>query len=253
MDDRHKPDAECTARARALIARAAKGVEQNRGSMVPGRRQTTIARDEHVCLTPPEPPVSPAAVQHLSAQWSALATRPDSAPLGPRRVLIVEDNPLSRNALRFLLERQGHQVDVAATGPEAVRVGVFRPPGKYRDMRDKWVHEDNLINHRVTWLHYSQTLLFAVYGVLMTVTPPSEHLEKAKTILRWLPWFGILVTCLIFLAVAGAVIAQCTILADVKAESKPYVRKWLTQLGYVPPLALHLLFIASWLFVRFSG
>ena len=79
-------------------------------------------------LTPPEPPASPAAVQHLSAQWSALATRPDSAPLGPRRVLIVEDNPLGRDALRFLLERQGHQVDVAANGPEALRVGVSRPP-----------------------------------------------------------------------------------------------------------------------------
>jgi two-component system, sensor histidine kinase len=43
-------------------------------------------------------------------------------------VLIVEDNPLSRDALRFLLERQGHRVDVAATGPEGVQVGVSRPP-----------------------------------------------------------------------------------------------------------------------------
>src|SRR5215470_7843527 len=49
------------------------------------------------------------------------------APLGARRVLIVEDNPHSRDSLRYLLERQGHHVDVAATGPEGVRVGVSRP------------------------------------------------------------------------------------------------------------------------------
>ena len=64
----------------------------------------------------------------MSAHLSSKTARPDSAPLGPRRVLIVEDNPLCRDALRFLLERQGHQVDVAATGPEAVWVGVARPP-----------------------------------------------------------------------------------------------------------------------------
>jgi DNA-binding response OmpR family regulator len=72
----------------------------------------------------------------LLAAWSAtlyvpltkIAARQDDAPLGPRHVLIVEDNPLSRDALRFLLERQGHQVDVAATGPEGLEAGVSRPP-----------------------------------------------------------------------------------------------------------------------------
>jgi CheY-like chemotaxis protein len=43
-------------------------------------------------------------------------------------VLIVEDNKDSRESLRFLLERLGHQVDVAATGPEGIQVGVSRPP-----------------------------------------------------------------------------------------------------------------------------
>jgi DNA-binding response OmpR family regulator len=41
-------------------------------------------------------------------------------------VLIVEDNRLSRDSLRYLLERLGHRVDVAATGQEGVRVGVSR-------------------------------------------------------------------------------------------------------------------------------
>jgi DNA-binding response OmpR family regulator len=42
-------------------------------------------------------------------------------------VLIVEDNPHSRDSLRYLLECQGHHVDVAATGPEGVQIGVTRP------------------------------------------------------------------------------------------------------------------------------
>jgi CheY-like chemotaxis protein len=42
-------------------------------------------------------------------------------------VLIVEDNPDSRESLRFLLARFGHQVDTAATGPEGVRLGVAHP------------------------------------------------------------------------------------------------------------------------------
>src|SRR5262249_42979053 len=49
-------------------------------------------------------------------------------PTGPRRVLVVEDNPDSRESLRFLLERWGHWVDVAATGPDGLRLGTMKPP-----------------------------------------------------------------------------------------------------------------------------
>lgn len=37
------------------------------------------------------------------------------------------------------------------------------------DLREKWTHEDDLINHRITWLFVSQTLLFAGYGLLLQV------------------------------------------------------------------------------------
>lgn len=32
-------------------------------------------------------------------------------------------------------------------------------------IRELYVHEDELINHRMTWLGVTQTLLFAAYGV----------------------------------------------------------------------------------------
>jgi CheY-like chemotaxis protein len=39
-----------------------------------------------------------------------------TGPTAPRRILIVEDNPDSRNTLRVLLELWGHQVEVAEDG-----------------------------------------------------------------------------------------------------------------------------------------
>src|SRR5262249_9225160 len=87
MDDRHDPDADCV-----LFTRVA----------------------EH-------------GVWPMTSRCETIASCPGEAPLGLRRVLIVEDNPRSRDLLRCLLERQGHHVDVAATGREGVRVGVSRP------------------------------------------------------------------------------------------------------------------------------
>jgi CheY-like chemotaxis protein len=39
----------------------------------------------------------------------------------------VEDNPDSRESLRFLLEALGHRVDSAADGLEGVKAGVLCP------------------------------------------------------------------------------------------------------------------------------
>lgn len=43
-----------------------------------------------------------------------------------------------------------------------------QPPGSfiYADLREKWKHEDDLINQRVTWLINSQVFLFAAFGAL---------------------------------------------------------------------------------------
>jgi len=37
----------------------------------------------------------------------------------------------------------------------------------YSDLREKWKHEDDLINQRVTWLIQSQAFLFTAFGVLV--------------------------------------------------------------------------------------
>ena len=47
---------------------------------------------------------------------------------GCRRVLVVDDNEDAREALRFLLEDEGHQVHTAADGPEALSVAASFVP-----------------------------------------------------------------------------------------------------------------------------
>jgi len=38
---------------------------------------------------------------------------------------------------------------------------------KQEEGREKWIHEDNLLNHRLTWLGLTQTLLFAALGLVI--------------------------------------------------------------------------------------
>src|SRR5438445_493799 len=46
----------------------------------------------------------------------------------PRRVLVIEDNPDARNALRALLEVWGHQVEVAEDGPRGFEMALASRP-----------------------------------------------------------------------------------------------------------------------------
>jgi CheY-like chemotaxis protein len=54
---------------------------------------------------------------------NAPAERQPSAAAGEggRRVLVVDDNADAREALRFLLEDEGHEVRTAGDGPDALR------------------------------------------------------------------------------------------------------------------------------------
>jgi CheY-like chemotaxis protein len=55
----------------------------------------------------------------------SLSTSPASPPC---RVLIVEDNPDSRESLRWLLEMWGHQVEVAEDGQRGVAKALHWKP-----------------------------------------------------------------------------------------------------------------------------
>ena len=50
------------------------------------------------------------------------------APSAGRSILIIEDHDDAREALRALLELEGHRVAAAATGPRGLELAVQQPP-----------------------------------------------------------------------------------------------------------------------------
>ena len=67
---------------------------------------------------------------------------------------------------------------------------------QWRALREQWTHEDNLVNHRMSWLILSEGLLFTAYG------------SHAATRISWLAWgfpfFGMTVAALIGVAIFTA-------------------------------------------------
>ncbi len=57
-----------------------------------------------------------------------MAPPPLPAAITPRRVLVVEDNPDTREAIRFVLRAWGHYVEAAADGEQGVATALaWRP------------------------------------------------------------------------------------------------------------------------------
>lgn len=61
-------------------------------------------------------------------------------------------------------------------------------------LRELWVHEDNLLNHRVTWLVTSEGLLLTAFGIFLQVPSTAWSFLAACTLQQWFPWIGILLS-----------------------------------------------------------
>jgi signal transduction histidine kinase/CheY-like chemotaxis protein len=64
----------------------------------------------------------------LQSAHEAAETAPRAAEPARRRILLVEDNPDTREVLQIALEESGHEVAVAADGDEAVRLATGGRP-----------------------------------------------------------------------------------------------------------------------------
>ncbi len=130
-------------------------------------------------------------------------------------------------------------------------------PNSYTDRREKWVHEDDLLNHRMNWLLASQGLMFAGYAVIIKLEADVPNCEDMAgrvksfigTATRWLPWLGIS-TCLVVLSgVVGACLAMWKLR---EPTEKPYVGTLASTLGIVPSLFLPILFLLAWVLMMRS-
>lgn len=93
---------------------------------------------------------------------------------------------------------------------------AFEHLDTYKALRDKWVHEDNVVNHRLTWLIVSQAMLMAAYGWSL-----ASQNQKTLKLLILIPIFGILFTLAIGASIIASVIAQNRITRFEGVESWP--------------------------------
>ncbi len=118
--------------------------------------------------------------------------------------------------------------------------------GSYQDLREKWVHEDNLVDHRLTWLLVSQTLMFAGYGVLLDSLarcPSANQASHIKRLLTYLPVFGIVTSLLILGSIAAALWAMIILR---KRNPDLDVYRGATVLGSLASIGLPLVFAFAW-------
>jgi uncharacterized membrane protein len=117
----------------------------------------------------------------------------------------------------------------------------------YQDLREKWVHEDDLLNHRVTWLLLSQTLLFAAYGVCLAAPTDPKFPQEIERLVAVIPLLGITLAVAVSAAIASAYFAQKSLehLA-VEPLSVPSVHNWV---GHSSILVYPVFFILAWAIV----
>ncbi|MCP4367136.1 MAG: hypothetical protein GY797_03320 [Deltaproteobacteria bacterium] len=133
-----------------------------------------------------------------------------------------------------------------------------------KQVYDRWTHEDNLINHRLTWLLTSQTIFFSGYGLILRYGLIKENIagNQLDIVLKLIPYLGISTGLLVFFAILAAV----KILHKLKKTNKfngksngqqsknlNYNHYEISNFsffgGLVPPLIIPTLFVGSWIFL----
>ena len=131
-------------------------------------------------------------------------------------------------------------------------------PKAFSVFREKWVHEDNLINHRLNWLIMTQTILFAAYGLLLGTGAEqqieqqiSKYQNQIDRVIEALPIIGILVSFLILLGIVGAVGAMYELRKSRTAQVEKMdidTALWTSILGQVTGVLMPVAFIGGWLY-----
>ena len=109
--------------------------------------------------------------------------------------------------------------------------------------RDRWWHEDNLINHRLNWLLTAQIALFAGYGWIIEKITETGHDLLLYGHFVWLfPLFGFISALAFLVSIISAIKVQTRIAAQFPEINFP-VDKW----EWVAPIVIPLLFLLAWI------
>lgn len=126
-------------------------------------------------------------------------------------------------------------------------------PSEEEARRSMWVHEDELINHRLNWLLVSQGLLFAAYGILLEITaaPNSSASQPSAlaALLELLPLLGIVTSLAILFGVGAALVAMAILYCrakDAKSRATLHVHLATTLIGWLAGAALPAVFFYAW-------
>lgn len=119
---------------------------------------------------------------------------------------------------------------------------------EYLAGRQKWEHEDHLINQRLTWLLNSQSLFFAAYALALQATSSPKVDPRVFKFLSYMPWIGIFSSILILIGIIAATEAMNALKKDKRFTFD--IRTRTTWSGILPSYFLPMLFIIAWLLFR---
>lgn len=122
------------------------------------------------------------------------------------------------------------------------------------ERRKKWEHEDHLINHRITWLLGSQTLLLGAYGLLNQrltdwfFCPTANQRNHLIFLLSELPSVGFWLSLALGLGLVAALIAMLVLKRDDKKHGERSDVRWYTTVGgWIAGIALPIIFCVAWM------
>jgi hypothetical protein len=127
----------------------------------------------------------------------------------------------------------------------------------YRVVRAEIEHEDQLINHRLSWLVSSQSFLLTGFAVSLNAPIPmrTPEFERVNHILfNVLPYAGLAMVAFIYPTILGAMLAMGRLRRHVRGR-KPHgfppvqVSNFTLFLGHLGPVFVPWVFIAAWLIV----
>jgi hypothetical protein len=146
------------------------------------------------------------------------------------------------SSLSWLALTLGLSIVLMTNGEERKRANA------YETVRAQLVHEDNLINHRLSWLMTSQAFLFAAFALQYT----GNGNRPRPYVFDLIPYVALISAVVIYASVAAAVGAlenlrhSYAITENAKTNMEMVGNQYTMMAGLVTPLLLPVVMVCIW-------